>query len=642
MKLHFNNNTQYYRADIDCLRGLAVLMVILFHCEASLFQGGFIGVDIFFVISGYVIFKSTENYKRFGAVEIIDFYKKRLFRIYPALLLMLILTFIVCIFSMSTVSLDYFGKQLFFSSLSASNILYAQGHNYFDSNSPMLLHTWSLGIEMQFYLLFPFIIFVYRYLSRPSHWGNNYYLYLLLLLSFIWAASHSTEDNSFFLLQNRAFEFLIGMCAALLSFNRSVKKITKHAVTIAIAAGLILCSIFFTNGEYHPGLSTIIPCVLAAVSMIFFSSSPFYEGKITSVSAYIGRISYGIYLFHFPITIFAKEILSDNTLTLILVNLLITLPLSHFSYRYFEGPIRRYGYKNTKKVISLATIIILVAIMLSSLGYLAAKKEGWPIRLKYFNGYAYNLTQVHTQSKTKFQRGYNVDKAGNQRILFIGDSVLQQYIDPISQALNIPAEKVDSVTRGGCLLLKNVDFHDTFADISCNSMRRKLYNITKQYDYVIISQDWSSYRKTLLNADISSNKDHYDYIMPFISDTLIHFKNNAKNIILLGIHPTVKYKTKLEIGPSFTQNQYQSFKNSLEIAIDSKTKRHNNKILDKLASQHGVKIINPISIFCNENLSQCILQNHEWSYFYDSQHITKVGQSLAEIYFSDILKAEAQ
>ncbi len=209
--LHSNNNTSHYRTDIDCLRGLAVLIVILFHCESSLFQGGFIGVDIFFVISGYVIFNSTANYKRFGIIEIIDFYKKRLFRIYPALLLMLFLTFIVSIFTMSTVSLDYFGKQLFFSSLSASNILYAQGHNYFDSNSPVLLHTWSLGIEMQFYLLFPLIIIIYRYLSKLNHCANKYYISILLLLSFIWATLHSAEDNSFFLLQDRAFEFLIGI-----------------------------------------------------------------------------------------------------------------------------------------------------------------------------------------------------------------------------------------------------------------------------------------------------------------------------------------------------------------------------------------------------------------------------------------------
>lgn len=615
-------------------------MVILFHCGSSLFHGGFIGVDIFFVISGYVIFNSTANYKQFGITEIIDFYKKRLFRIYPALLLMLFLTFIASILTMSTVSLDSFGKQLFFSSLSASNILYAQGHNYFDSNAPVLLHTWSLGIEMQFYILFPLIIIIYRYLSQLNHSAGKYYISILLLLSFIWATLSSAENNSFFLLQNRAFEFLIGICASILSLNYNAKKLPNLAITLAIAAGLLLSSIFFRNGEYHPGLYTIIPCLFAAASMVFFSSRPFYEGKIIAAAAYMGRISYGIYLFHFPITIFTKEILSDDVLTLIIVNLIITIPLSHFSYKYFEKPIRHYGYQATRKIIALAILIASTGVMLAGLGYLTAKMNGWPIRLKYFNNYAYEISQVHTQHKDKFKRGYNINKTGNQRILFVGDSVLQQYIDPISNSLNIPAKQIDSVTRGGCLLLKNVDFNDTFADISCNSLRHKLYNITTKYDYIIFSQDWSSYRETLLNADTSSNKYHYDYIMPFISDTLDHFKNIGNNVILLGIHPTIKYKAKLEIGPTFTKEYYEEFKNSLQITISTTNQVHNKNILDKLANKYDVKVINPISIFCVDNSNECVLKNDEWSYFHDSQHITKAGQSVAENYFSNILKTE--
>ncbi len=618
---------QNYRTDIDALRFFAVLLVILFHCDISWFKGGFIGVDIFFVISGYVMFKSFPKQQKLTPFDFVNFYKKRLFRIYPALLLMLGLTSILAVLWLSPTSFDLYGKHLFFSSLSISNVIFAEGLSYFNPKTPVLLHTWSLGAEMQFYMLFPFFMLLYNIVKYR---GNNAGMALLLLTTFaafFYAYSTVEHKGSFFLLQNRAFEFLIGMCTAALPITKTeTNKRSSVVCAVFILSCLTITSMIFTSSAHHPGLYTLAPVLLSAAFIALHVNVPIAQTKLMDKVAYLGRISYGIYLFHFPITLFARDIFHFNTWTLLCINILITLPLAHISYQYFESPIRRYGYNIASPYKAMALIILCTAL-LSGMGYITAKKEGWPERLKYFNRYAYQVTEIHKQSKSTFTRGYNVQTNRNSKVLFIGDSLLQQYIDPFAESLNLSSTDIDTVTRGGCLLLYGVDFQDNFSDISCNHLRNKLYNNIKEYDLIIISQSWDKYRETLLNSAPTKNLKSYDYIFPFLQKTIDQLRPKAKQIIILGEHPRVQYDFSLEITPTLHPDTYNLFKNSLKVTNNNAP---NNRLLfDHLSHQPTISVIHPIDMFCPPQ-ETCTTSNEDWAFFFDNHHLTSTGQELVQ------------
>lgn len=496
----------------------------------------------------------------------------------------------------------------------------------------MLLHTWSLGVEMQFYVLFPVLIIILRQLQKIHHSADLFALCVISIICALWAHITSDKSASFYLLQNRGFEFLIGMLAARIS-------ITKHPRYIypALIIGIVLCAVFFENGEYHPGAMTLFPVLISAgILMLHTPQKQLYETLIARGAAYIGKISYGIYLYHFPVILFTKQLAGENPWIIAMASIFITLPLSHLSYQYFETPLRQYGYKSSSRSHILMVLILGTALLLSATGYVIAKKEGIPERLRYFNDFAYKTSQIHTPSKNSFKRGYHIKNTSHGRILFIGDSVLQQYIDPIARALSIPKQQVDSITRGGCLLLKGVDFDDVFADISCNDLRHRLYNLEKRYDYIVISQSWHSYHDALRNAYPTSNNQSYEYIAPFVTDALEHLKHQGTKIILLGLHPIIEKKHALSIGPVFQQSDYIKFKSGLRMkkifTIENKA------ILDKIAGQSNVRIIHPIDIFCHSGAPQCLLSNDKWSYFNDEEHLSRIGQDIAQDYFTEALQ----
>lgn len=621
-----------YRPEIDCLRAFALLLVILFHCDLPLFKNGFIGVDIFFIISGFIMYRATRKTKFWQLRDIFLYYQKRLLRIYPALLMMVFLTAICGALWMNVAAYDYFGKQMFFASLSASNILFSQGHNYFDKTSPIFLHTWSLGIEMQFYALLPIILLAQHYLSKYLKVSPMIFIGGLLIATFCYAHFLSIQGTTFFIFQARIFEFFIGMFTATIVKDKQEKKVHSGITTLIIYTCICASIIVFSYTYYHPGLSTLVPLLLCAVYITYYSYYNYPKGKIVNLFTYTGRISYGIYLYHFPVTIFAKNIFFLKSWELLLANILITLPLAHLSYKWFETPLRQCGYQRSKKSLTIVLAVTITSLILAASGYIIAKKQGIPERLRFFNSYAYKVAQVHEQSRDMFTRGYDVSSYNNSRILFIGDSVLQQYIAPISSALGISKNEIDSVTRGGCLLLKGSDFKDSFADISCDDLRHKLYNNSKKYDYIVISQAWGSYQNNLLNAEKPIDKHSYHYILPFLEETIEHFQKYSSNIIVLGIHPTMKYNALLNIGPRLNKQQYQSFKDSLMINKENKS---NKTLLNVLSERYNAKVFHTIDIFCSNK--ECVTQNDQWSYFKDSEHLTTYGQELAKDYFEGAL-----
>lgn len=335
-----------YRPEIDGLRALAVLPVVLFHAGYGLFQGGYVGVDIFFVISGYLITSILIKDMDRGAFSYLSFVERRVRRIAPALFT---LVFLVILFGWVLLDLNQLaqlGSYVIGTITFSSNFVALSENNYFDAASELnpLLHTWSLAVEEQFYLIFPFILLlIWRLKAR----GRVIALLALFALSFLiseWGWRHEPEINFYFTL-SRFWEILTG-CLIALWLTRAQPKGNSGLALLGLA--LIACAIFFFRADTpFPSFYTLAP-VLGTALVIVFAQGQTLVGRALSnrVLVQIGLISYSVYLFHQPIFAFARQIGGHNDLGPVWTPILVLLSLvcGYISWltveRYFKDRTR--------------------------------------------------------------------------------------------------------------------------------------------------------------------------------------------------------------------------------------------------------------------------------------------------------------
>ena len=335
-----------YRAEIDGLRAIAVIPVILFHAGYDVFGGGYIGVDIFFVISGYLITSIIINQISNDKFSLITFYERRARRILPALSFTIFLTVAISPFVLMPDQIKDLGQSIFSISLFISNYFFYIETDYFNEFSSMnpLLHTWSLAVEEQFYLLFPIFILLFR----------RNIIHLVIFCFFIFAISLyasvilSSENPalSFYSSHTRAWELIVGALASLLFLYKgnNLKSffwnhpILANLLTVLSLFLILLSFIFFNEDIDHPGFITLVP-VLSTASLILIMGHNDYVTRFLKnrIIVYIGLLSYSLYLIHNPIFSYIEiyyEFLSDDALTTIkTLSLPLIFLISFISYK---------------------------------------------------------------------------------------------------------------------------------------------------------------------------------------------------------------------------------------------------------------------------------------------------------------------
>ncbi|WP_321502026.1 acyltransferase family protein [Breoghania sp.] len=357
-----------YRPEIDGLRTLAVVPVVLFHAGLVPFKGGFVGVDVFFVISGYLITSILLADLSKGSFSLLRFYDRRIRRIIPALLAVLLTSFVFAYQWMSLLQLREFAKDVVAVALFGSNIRYLSGSGYFDAAEQLrpLLHTWSLAIEEQFYVVFPLLLFaVWRW------WRSRLLPSILILLvsSLVFAEYMSRTDAllNYYLLPTRAWELLAGAFLA----TKGVRPggASRGVAEIGAGAGvlLIVVSIFLLGEEFrYPSLWTVLP-VGGAMLVIAFADQRSFAGRVLASRPFvgIGLLSYSFYLWHLPVFAFSRIRFGQENLSTWDYCVLIgfSLALSWITYLVLERPIRRQAFATTLKVggLALAATILLIA-----------------------------------------------------------------------------------------------------------------------------------------------------------------------------------------------------------------------------------------------------------------------------------------
>ena len=353
-----------YRSDLDGLRAVAVIPVILYHLGVGWVPGGFVGVDIFFVISGYLITGVIVREAANREFSLIRFYERRIRRIFPALFVVLICTALVGFFILDAGTFDELGRSLLATTLFSSNLYFWQQVGYFDTAAELkpLLHTWSLAVEEQFYVFFPiFLILLLRFFKSSYKYLVALVGLISLTLCIILVRSTAVD---FYFAPLRAWELILGGLLVLDIFPKISNKIITNTLSI-LGITSILASIFlFTTATPYPGVAAVLPTLGAFLIIYSNSEKKTLVGNLLSWQpiVFIGLISYSLYLWHWPIVVFAKYYtIRPLTPAQEIGIFLLTFLLSAITWRWVEKPFRNHTVYSQKSIFAfgLSTIAVL-------------------------------------------------------------------------------------------------------------------------------------------------------------------------------------------------------------------------------------------------------------------------------------------
>jgi peptidoglycan/LPS O-acetylase OafA/YrhL len=372
-----------YRLDIDGLRAIAVLAVVFFHYKVPYFTGGFVGVDVFFVISGYLIssniFKDLAN----NTFSFLAFYERRIRRIFPALFVMLCISTITALILYDYQTLLIFGKSLVSTVVFTSNFYFRKNVGYF-AISPQqitLLHTWSLSIEEQFYLIFPIVIyFLYKYQASKI----NYYIVTGFVLSLGLCVILSEQQHlqfAFYMLPTRAWEFLLGTLLSLRVFPSLYNTKIYHFFSM-IGFGLIILAVFiFSSTTIYPSYYVLLP--VFGTALLIYSGENYPHAVLNKFLGlpffvFIGKISYSLYLWHWVLYVFYRYV-SISVFNGVDISVLIisSFFLSFLSWRFIEQPFYLQKNINFKSVFKIAFVVSSLFLII---GLTIYKTNGLPSR----------------------------------------------------------------------------------------------------------------------------------------------------------------------------------------------------------------------------------------------------------------------
>jgi peptidoglycan/LPS O-acetylase OafA/YrhL len=382
-----------FRADIEGLRAVGILLIVGYHAGIPGFSGGFIGVDVFFVVSGYLITRRLlKDSAETGTVAFGTFWARRIRRLVPGLALMVAATLIACFFIVAPFDMLEITKEATASAVYLSNILFAQNaQNYFGANpnkSPFL-HTWSLGVEEQFYLLWPFVIAGILFATRRRPHINRRVAIAVLAVIAIGSFAFNlrlTDEGStwaFFSLPTRAWEFAAGGLLGLVAVRRSISPLLASIGGLAGFVLLIGATEWFSPYTTYPGANALVPVsatlllILVGSNADSYARAPFSRALSTRPMQWVGRLSYSWYLWHWPFIVLTVLVLNNGSIPVRTGAALASLGVAYCAFRYVENPFRlnRRNIQSVPRTIVIGVVITVAVVAFArGLHYISAHK----------------------------------------------------------------------------------------------------------------------------------------------------------------------------------------------------------------------------------------------------------------------------
>ena len=664
-------STRHYRHDIDGLRAVAVLSVLLFHLDLG-FSGGYVGVDVFFVISGYLItglILKAQGEDRFSLKQ---FWMRRIRRLVPAVMAMLLVVLLLGFAYLLPRDLDKLGEAAIAQILLVSNIYFANSFDYFAGPAELrpLLHTWSLAVEEQFYLLFPLLLVLCRRFTKRELSITFGVLAIASFVLSIWCLA-TYPTSAFFILPTRAWELLLGALLVLVpvQVHSDSKKairfqIRNELISTLAAIALVITFFWYDKSTSFPGPAALLPCI-ATVLLIYFNTRQINHtistnaevnptvgntaiGNLLSLNplTYIGRISYSLYLWHWPIIVFLKY---ENGLQLstqlTVIALLASFLAATVSYHWIETPFRSGRiFKNQRSLIlgtSFASMLLLGAsIIYSETGGIANR---WPadvqMLLKTTNSHMSRQYTTRLYSVAKEDKlpplGVKPSKTQPATFLLWGDS----HASSIAETCNRLAMQYDVsgyvATQANTIPILGVHRPRHFESIAWNN---DVLDFVKrhQIQHVLLASRWagnievhpSGLTSFLITDDIRAPRT------PATAQQALqrNLKTTVARLEQLGVQVWVLQQVPLQ-----TQNPIHTLVSAINTGatevprgVTLSTHRERQKNVNRILSSIDAKnyhLLDPTDYFYDgwETANIGIIGEHNVSYYRDSHHVTFAG-----------------
>lgn len=628
--------SRFYQPDVDGLRTVAVLLVLLFHVGFSSISGGFVGVDIFFVISGYLITGILVSGMEKGTYKYSTFIASRISRLYPTLLFVLIacLAFGFLIYTPN----DYkeLGISSLYSALSISNFHFMLGAGYFDTSSEInpLLHTWSLSVEQQFYLIWPLVILA----AMKS--GRKLAVYLIVVagaVSLI-ASQVMTKINptqNYFMMPYRIFEFAAGGVLFFIPNEKARNKLISTILFLVGVALIIYSAFYFDKSTPFPGMNATIPVVGSCLCILFSKHTPAGYLLRNKLFVSIGIVSYSVYLIHWPVLVFYKyyvfrPINTFEKLSIVVISVL----LAYVSYSFIENKFRRINLSSFNKMSVSFAIVLVVALLTSTLIY---KNNGYSFRVnEYFKEKMSDAGAFHLQQYggNGYYAGAHIigDKTASKvSAVVMGDSFARQYAHAID--VNSKGYKFITSMNDGCFFSRNyTTFYAGLPDPKCQQRLNFAIDYSNKFNVpVIFGMRWVGYEGMVSdpqgNQKKFSNED--DFIKFSVSNILNNISAfNGKKVVILGAPPGtdgVGGVEKCVNRPSYLPLLCTKHLNTDD--KDTFNKRMNSAIKSALNGSNNVMFIDPYDYLCQNG--KCMTMTDDYQFIYsDAVHLSKSGAAL--------------
>ncbi|RYG61000.1 MAG: acyltransferase [Alphaproteobacteria bacterium] len=626
-------NSAFYLPHIDGLRALAVLFILLFHLDVPFVGGGFVGVDIFFVISGFLITQLIYRDIHAGTFSFEEFYARRVKRIFPALFTMLLVCSVVAVFFLGPREYDDFFRALRAASGQIANVFFSKEVDYFavgHAHSP-LLHTWSLGVEEQFYVIWPLLLLL------AMKWGGRAWVFPVLalvgLISFGISVhlTHSDEMHAFYLLHSRAWELALGGLIGLNVLKPIVNR--RLANTIGFAGlGLIFMAVLGLDSEGFPGVKAALPCVGAAM---FIYAAKGCDGqtlvhRLMGVKplVFVGMISYSLYLWHWPIIGFYKSYFGAGLEPLEQVLMACAaLVLAYVSFRFVEQPLR-HSPMSARKTLVTGLAVIAGFILVSNI-VKRADNEPWRVTYKLDesilrpNSYYRQCAAEGAAYAHKDACTIGPNKEGYEVIL-TGDSHAGHYMPTVLKWAEENKLTVRMFLRVDCdafLLPGKKIMRQGKVDESCMQLQKDFHEILKNETH--IKYVFLSLRKA---TGTGEEKRAFEQIAAY-----------GREVVYLGSVPEFKdhphdcqMKNNLLASKVFPRKQQDCL--TLDHAYSDSMIEAANSTLRPLLAQLGIFHFDPVPYV------RTAYDAHGNFMYLDNNHLNTYGADYLEPYLDNFLK----
>jgi len=633
-----------FREDINGLRAWAVIAVLLFHFSLIGLPGGFAGVDIFFVISGYLMTAIIVGGYEKGNFSIWKFYMSRARRILPALMLVITALLVLGWFFLPTVEFQELGKQSAYSLAFLSNIGYWKSSGYFDSaaHEKWLLHTWSLAVEAQFYLLYPiFIALVWRFWKTLKALTIAVLLMFLASLALNLLLSQWEPSAAFYLLPTRGWELAAGALVYLVAKQYTLPKKPLNSL-YWIGWLMILASFFFIDKTLSwPSYWAILPVL--GTSLVILTNKQGCRFTNNIIAQWLGDRSYSIYLWHWPLVVGLYFASLQNEWMWVLSLFALSILLGHLSYRFIEIPTRKYlSQTNLRKEVILisfiGTVIGIAAVSANRFvfeGRLSEKAEQVAMEALNFGPHRYDCMYIG-------KKEYEGCRFGNGKPLgaiLLGDSHAASSLNPIL---------INATKHNKSVLYWNYSWCPTIDGLSFLTPENKerkckefnlLFkeNLKNEGSAPLIIVNTSLYFLDHKIEEMSLNEDshpaNFSEIVDSMVNTICSFKKD-REVFLVRPYPYMKNSVPAIMSRNI------SFGVSKEIKIEKNNYILNSKnlweIQDSAQRKCGVKILNPLPYLCDEQY--CYGSKDGRPLYYDDDHLSEYGNKFLLPMFEEVFK----